>query len=578
MAHTGTNDKSQTAAYMPGIFRITWLALLIAVATFIRVHDADHFHYSTDEAMHVRMAEGGSVSEVWRFSHYETHPPLGNILRYFWMKLSQDEGFVRGESLLFGLALILLYYRIGRRLGGESAGIACAALVAFSHGCIIQSYVVRNYIFLVFFLSLGFYAYLRWRSTRSVAVLAAYVFCGWLAALTHFSAIFCIACIALFEAICMLLAKTPRRTQAPWILANIAIWLVAVTLYQWWQPILVPIRAYFFTLRPRSAGEVLHNTLSYPQITASYIYPDSGAAAVILAAMIACAICPKLASIKQYSPRPFLALAAVGFFCGMALVFSGAYSTPGTRYCLWLLPLIVPPAGLAIAGLGEGALKKLLPTWGKFSSMIFAIFLLIVGIALYDLNARFSDGSEYAMPQEQWEDLNRYLATLGPGDLVVTEKDDAIMLANLYPVMGDDAFTGDKMATLIPFANTHILFNPYYPRHYNKDIFIATMKDAEARHILDGISRLVFLELAWSRSPQADLMLCDALAAKQLLAFPPLPEGRALTREDIYHTRSAFLLLPTQDFLTDVLAPAGKAHGCMDGRHDMVPGLVPKHP
>ncbi len=556
---------------MPGIFGWTWLVLLLAIAAYIRVQYADYFYYSPDEAMHIGMAQGRTLSEVWQFSHYETHPPLGNLLRHFWMNISDDVGFVRGESLLFGLALILLYYRIGLLLGGPSAGVACAALVAFSHGCIIQSYVARNYMFLVFFLSLGLYAYLHWRFARRPVLLLAYVACGWLAALTHFSAIFCIACIGGFEAVRMLVRKSPSQTLALWVAANAAIALVAVSVYRLWQPILAPIRDYYFTRHPLPPATLLVNTLEYPKITADYLYPGSIAAFVILCAMAACVLRPGQ---EGRTLRPLLALAALGFGLGMMLLLTGYYSTPGTRYSLWLLPLVVPPAGMAIAALSERALQALLPQSGELLPMILALLLLIAGYASYDLNKRFADGAEYAMPQEQWQELTRYLATLGPKDVIVTEKDDGIMLANLYRVMGDDAFTGERMATLAPYARTQILFNPYYPRHFGRDVLLATMEDAQARHLLDGADRLVFLEMAWSRSPQADLMLCDALTDKQLVAFPPLPSDHALTREDIYHTRAALLLIPKQEFLSDVLSPSGKAHGCLDGKHDMVPGFT----
>jgi uncharacterized membrane protein len=562
-------ENGQPEARMSPLFKCVWLASLLFIATWLRVHNADFFYYSPDEAMHIGMAEGKDVSEVWQFSGYETHPPLGNIMRHFWLFVSHDVGFVRGQSLFFGLALILLYYRIGLKTGGEPAAVACASLAAFGHGGIIQSYVARNYMFLVFFLSLAFYAYLHWRESRKAVPLLAYVICGCLAALTHFSAVFSIACIAVFEALRLLIRKDERQALPLWIAANAAVAVVAIGVYYQWQPILAPIREFYFTPHALPVSALLADTLRYPQAAAAYLFPSPASGTVILIAMVVCGM-------MCGSTRPLLGLAIAGLILGMALVFTGLYNTLGTRYCLWLFPLVIPAAGMTIANIGTCTLRKLMSNSSHIGSTLLAAFLLVAGAAFYNVDKRFGDGSEYAMPQQQWDDLNNFLQTLGPDSLIVTEKDDGIMLANLYPLMGKDAFTGKKMATLAPYRGTHILFNPYYPRHYSTGILLAAMEDAQTRHLLNGINRIVFLEMAWSRSPQADLMLCDALAGKQLVTFPPLPTDRALTRDDIYRTRAALLLMPTQTFLNDVLPAAGKAHGCLNGLHDMSPGFIPK--
>jgi hypothetical protein len=160
------------------------------------------------------------------------------------------------------------------------------------------------------------------------------------------------------------------------------------------------------------------------------------------------------------------------------------------------------------------------------------------------------------------------MSALGPRDLIVTEKDDGMMLANLYRYMKEDAFTGRVMAALAPYKNTHILFNPYYPRNYTRGVFLATLDEAAARHMLDGADRIFFMRMAWSRSPLNDLMLCGALE-KQIITFPAF--GAPLSRNDIDRARAAIMVISRDVMFRDILAPAGKARACLDGKHDIVP-------
>ncbi len=123
---------------MSKVFVGIWMIVLMVVAIYIRVHGVSSYHYSEDEALHIGIAQANSLDNMMKFSMYEAHPPLGHILRYFWMTLSDNIGFVRSLSLLFGMATIPLYYLIGKRLEGELAGMCCAALAAFGYGMVIQ--------------------------------------------------------------------------------------------------------------------------------------------------------------------------------------------------------------------------------------------------------------------------------------------------------------------------------------------------------------------------------------------------------------------------------------------------------
>src|SRR5437764_398623 len=144
---------------------------------------------STSSARRFRVEDGFRTVQTVQFARYETHPPLGNVLRYWWIKISDDPAFIRAQSLLFGLALILIFYRTGAFLNGPLTGMCCAALTAFSYGCVIQSFVIRHYIFFVVFISAAHFYYLRWREERKSSLLWTYAAFCLLGCLTHFTGI-----------------------------------------------------------------------------------------------------------------------------------------------------------------------------------------------------------------------------------------------------------------------------------------------------------------------------------------------------------------------------------------------------
>ncbi|MEI7668819.1 MAG: glycosyltransferase family 39 protein, partial [Pseudomonadota bacterium] len=171
---------------MSKTFVVFWLLLLVIVGIYIRINDSSHYSYSGDEAIHLGMAKASSIYEALKFSLNETHPPLGNIIRYYWLKISDEIWFSRSLSLIFGVAFIPLYYFIGKEYKDKLTGLLSATLITFSYGCILQSYIVRNYTILVFFLSFSLYFYLIWRKNNKNYALAGYLIAGILASLTHF--------------------------------------------------------------------------------------------------------------------------------------------------------------------------------------------------------------------------------------------------------------------------------------------------------------------------------------------------------------------------------------------------------
>jgi len=532
------------------VFACAWFALLMLVAEYIRVYGSDVYHYHVDELMHMKIAEGATFRQMLQYSLFEAHPPLGHILRYGWIKISETVWFSRSLSLVFGMAMIPLYYAIGKKLNGELTGMCAAVLVAFSRGCIIQSYVVRNYSMFLFFLSAGFYFYLLWRDERAnLKLLAGYVVCGMCACLTHFSGIFAIFVIAACEVMRLYLQKCDVGKYVRWVVANVAIGLVAVAAFLIWHTTLGPIESY---AAHASASYTLSETAVLPLLyfmhVANYIFIRP-AFIYVLAIAIPIAVARKDASV------PYLVLAAASLLFGVILFLTGIYPFVGDRHGLWLLPFFIPPAAWVLVDALLHITKK---------PIFVAMLIFAGGVAFYDAEDRFSDSMEYKITESQWQDISGYLDGLDDKMLLVSGKTDAIMMAppgvNIYADIKNPQYVASPLSALVPYYHTHLLFDKTY-RTYTGNM-ISILQSAYSSRLLDNYDRLIFISSFVPSDIFSDLILCPTLD-KKLVSFPAAEPGHVFIREDLRKYSVIFMEVNKQDFLRQFLAPDGKARECL---------------
>lgn len=89
------------------------------------------------------------------------YPPLSVFLLHFWMRLSQREEWIRLYFVIFGIALCLLLYSIGKLLLDERFGLLLFFLSALSPLLIWSSQFIRSYIDAAFWSTLSVYFMLR---------------------------------------------------------------------------------------------------------------------------------------------------------------------------------------------------------------------------------------------------------------------------------------------------------------------------------------------------------------------------------------------------------------------------------
>jgi hypothetical protein len=257
------------------------------------------------------------------------------------------------------------------------------------------------------------------------------------------------------------------------------------------------------------------------------------------------------------------ALAAGALLFGAALFATGIYPPFATRRNSWILPFIIPAAGWLLVVFYQYSTTIMQKAYVHASIVL--ILLLIPFV--YSTEGRFSDQSEYVIKKPVQEKTLAALAQLTDKDIIIAEKDDAVFLTNIYPFL---TFDDKKLAAIAPYNNTSILINPYYPRFYNRETLLNTLQQASGLKLLEGKERLVFFRMVWSRSPVADLMLCQQLN-KHIQSFSVdyvRDESKPLTRDDILKTSVMIMTVDKDEFIRAVLPENGVARICLNGVHD----------
>jgi 4-amino-4-deoxy-L-arabinose transferase-like glycosyltransferase len=178
------------------------LALVCAAGAALRVATLGTQSLWFDEAVTahlVRMDLPGLLSAI---PHSESSPPLYYVLAWLWSRLfGTGEVALRSLPALLGTATIPVVWALGRRLGGERAGLAAAALVAVNPMLVWFSQEARAYALLALLGALSALLWLRALEAPRPGRLVAWGAVAALALATHYYAIFLVGPQALWIAV-----------------------------------------------------------------------------------------------------------------------------------------------------------------------------------------------------------------------------------------------------------------------------------------------------------------------------------------------------------------------------------------
>lgn len=118
-----------------------------------------------DEVYFVRFAQ----NYLSGTSFFDIHPPLGKLIIALGLKTLGDGHFAwRIMPAIFGTAVILLGYLIGKELKNKIVGLFAALILAFDGMILVYSRVGLMDIFMVFFILIGFWTFLRFANTKKL--------------------------------------------------------------------------------------------------------------------------------------------------------------------------------------------------------------------------------------------------------------------------------------------------------------------------------------------------------------------------------------------------------------------------
>jgi hypothetical protein len=543
-----------------------WLTLLILVSIYMRVHVAYHYAYGNDESFHIGIASAESLKNVLRYSLYEAHPPLLYILLHYWLKISSAPEFSRILPLLFGIALIPIYYLIGTKINGRLCGLCCAALIAFSYGCIMQSFVMRQYSIMLPFISLHFYCYLCWRELHTRLSLAGCVIFGWLAALSEFSAFFYFACIATFEMLSLLKCHAGRQWIAEWIISNLSVAAVCAYLYHLWEPTEQFYRMHdggFFLRYASTASGVLTDTVTGLINAVTYMGPAFPFPILFMIAIgYICGFWPVFRKGECYFAS-YIMLAGLACCVSMAIYVTRIYPPIDVpRRSIWMLPLLVPVTGVMLAEL----LKKVdVPSKPMCACIIAAA---MASAAFFD-SVKQHTSEEYRFWQSSiWHSVTDTLELFGPNDVIITDSAGSNLLISLYPYRSNAAFLNGHVALLVPYHHTNLLIAPEYFGNFSPQSLRQMLLETQKNHLLDTIQRLVFLKV-WEKYPFYDLVTCKGLS-KETFLYGDL-SGIQIHPDALLPSYGfAVIAIAKQTLFQDVLSAQGKERSCIDEKNDTI--------
>jgi hypothetical protein len=420
----------------------------------------------------IRHPWGGLLAAV----RVEAHPPLYYILLKLWCGLFGDGPLgMKLLSIVAGTAAVVVLADTVRRVRGESAALAAAALVAFSTVQLDQASEAKGYAVLAFFTALLLRTVIRDREEPSPGSFAGVLVAGAALASTHFYGGVAAAAIAASAAVASADRRERGRALALFfaVLGLSALWLGAAWRLPagaadyireiWsgvpkWAPLAASTRVALPGYRmpyPPMRGSIL------PEISRREVV----AAAVVLAVFVGALVRRAPSSPGRRTDRRFLVLASLALWPGF-LALESVLSAVNRPIALVGRSEVVPELGLAIL-VGFGVAR-----WGRAAAAPIAA-LVLLGLWTTVPPWRPRPGPAAV----RWEDaiVRRLRAAVPPGAHV-----DLVTFGLARPPF-DYYAAGDPRLRLISFPESQNA-HPGWTEH--------SIEPAEAKRLAEEADRL----------------------------------------------------------------------------------------
>jgi hypothetical protein len=329
----------------------------MAAGIFLRVWGLSEYSFSPDDVLHLYLSDWSTLQELWRDSVLaQAQPPLLYVFVHVFMLFSKEELFLRLIFLIPGIGLVIVFYFLGLKASGAVSGIAMAFIAAFSRGTILLSQVVREYMLLLFFLSLAYWFFISFAKNRRDASLYGCVILLGLSLLTSHAALIPIAAFGLIHLLTAAFSKEKAQDLKVFVFAYFPLGLLVGASYFFHaRPFLQSEmyegcrNTYLLPFFPGNLSDWLHNFQEFYE----YLFLDPFAVLMILLSALGLfAILRK----KQYAT---VAVVLLPFFINFLLTFFHKFPFGGARQSVFLLPSVALVIGAGVQFLFETGRRRL---------------------------------------------------------------------------------------------------------------------------------------------------------------------------------------------------------------------------
>jgi hypothetical protein len=406
---------------------LRWIVpLALALGFALRLRAALGTYLNPDEALHYQLINQASAWQAYLASLTNAHPPFYFLFLYFWHFVGNSEWMLRLPSVAANTAACWLAYRWISIAVSKAAGLVTILLLAFSPVLIRLAGEVRDYSFLLLWISATLYFLERAYREQKAAPLAASALFLYLAILTHYSALWCVLAAGCYGLL-RVLDFSPRLRML-WAASQ----GIAAAMYVWLYVSHIskihgsPMEAEAMTgwlrnqyLRAgQSPVDFLHGaTLDVFQFLFASL--GGGDAALLLFAVGIAGLLVAGVLRKKFSLSAFGLLLLLPFVFGIAAALLDLYPFGGSRHSVYLLLFATAGVSVAVSTL---LLQRPLP-----------ILLLAVIVLPYWQRHALADPQQMGREEQQARLMTGLLSDLKnsvpPSEPIFTDYQASILLS-----------------------------------------------------------------------------------------------------------------------------------------------------
>jgi hypothetical protein len=387
-----------------------WLlfVLLVAWGVLVRLDGWGDYWINPDEGLFYDVATASPQRAAATITRNANPPLYYHVLRSVAAAGGGVE-WMRGLSLMAGVALLPLVFLIARRWGGAAAGVLATLLLVNAQGAVWLSQVIRPYALQFVFLALGLLFLFRFLDRRRPTDAAIFGMSWAVALLLHYSTVVFFGAAVAYTGVLALRRELQRRELL--LLGGVFALLAALGLLLYVTHIAPHLQGSEIQAAAREGRLQAYFPSGFLEAVRNYMRFPNHAFGRPLSFAIPWLVPASLAFVGTGNRRQPMLIVLVAIAVAALLAILGQYPFGPTRHSTYLAVAMAPAAAVAMAGLLRSR-RRTLAVCGLGC-------LLLALVTAFGNEAR---GRERIIPSEDAVAIARHLReTVSSGDLVLLD-------------------------------------------------------------------------------------------------------------------------------------------------------------